>query len=179
MYLRSITLSNLYFYRYVFLHSHNPQHRTDINNDSVHVCFKYFSLVWQVDIQQSIEINSHEKLLLLTQFICMKVFLVVYFLWYFSLPFITLILLSTSTHPMGMIFYKIYVSGQCFTKYNVFYYTVAHNIVQVETGAELDEIGKSEGCSEVNALYLECKCHVGLYRSITSVPTAIHVLSGG
>ena len=52
-------------------------------------------------------------------------------------------------------------------------------IVPVETGAEIDEIDKSEECSDVNALYLECKCHVGLYRSITSVPTAIHVLSGG
>ena len=103
-----------------------------MNNDSVNVCFKYFSLVRLVDSQLSVEINSHEKLLLLTQFICMKVFLVVYFLWYFSLPFITLILLSTSTHPMGMIFYKIYVFG-CFKKYNVFYYTVAHSIVPVET----------------------------------------------
>ena len=49
----------------------------------------------------------------------------------------------------------------------------------METGAEIDEIDKSEECSEVNGLYLECTCHVGLYRSITSVPTAIHVLSGG
>ena len=80
---------------------------------------------------------------------------------------------------MSMIFYKMYVFGSCFTKYNVFYYTFAHNIVPVETGAEVVEIDKSEGCSEVNALYLECKCHVGLYRSITSVPTTIHVLSGG
>ena len=80
---------------------------------------------------------------------------------------------------MSMIFYKMYVFGSCFTKYNVFYYTFAHNIVPVETGAEVVEIDKSEGCSEVNALYLECKCHVGLYRSITSVPTTIHVVSGG
>ena len=80
---------------------------------------------------------------------------------------------------MSTIFYKIYVCRLCFTKYNVFYYTVAHNIVQVETGAEVVEIDKSEECSEVNALYLECKCRVGLYRSITSVPTTIHVLSGG
>ena len=49
----------------------------------------------------------------------------------------------------------------------------------METGAEIDEMDKSEECSAVNALYLECKCHVGLYRSITSVPTAIHVLPGG
>ena len=58
-------------------------------------------------------------------------------------------------------------------------YTVAHSIVPVETEAEVVGIVKSEECSEVNALYLECKCHVGLYRSITSVPTTIHVLSGG
>ena len=49
----------------------------------------------------------------------------------------------------------------------------------METGAEIDEINKSEGRPKVNALYLECKCHVGLYISITSVPTTIHVLSGG
>ena len=36
-----------------------------MNNDSVNVCFKYFSLVRLVDIQQSVEINSHENLLLL------------------------------------------------------------------------------------------------------------------
>ena len=64
-------------------------------------------------------------------------------------------------------------------KYNVFYHTVAHNIVLEETGSEIFETEKTEDCSKVNALYLECKCHVGLYRSITSVPTTIHVLSGG
>ena len=107
------------------------------------------------------------------------IFSILFFMVFFHYLLSPLYSCPLPLHPMSMIFYKIYVSGQCFTKYNVFYYTVAHNIVQVETGADLDEIGKSEGCSGVNALYLECKCHVGLYRSIASVPTTIHVLSGG